>query len=148
MTPLEEKLTMFNRQLAAIMETARQVRELIRAEVPTTLNARIAAIQAVVCEHYGIPAHAMASRIRKRSWAYPRQLALYLARELTNHSLTDIAKSFREDMDHGTVMHACNAVADRIKLEPDFAATAATLRARATDRIESITMPLFANTQP
>ena len=49
------------------------------------------------------------SKLRTRSVARPRQMAMALAKELTNHSLPEIGREFG-GRDHTTVMHACKAI--------------------------------------
>ena len=85
----------------------------------------------------------MSSRIRTNRYAHPRQIALFLSRELTKHSNEQIGHAFRPDMDHGTVTHACNTVQSRYDTEKTYRATVDTLRARCIERIEVATMPLF-----
>nr|WP_165867198.1 chromosomal replication initiator protein DnaA [Lonepinella koalarum] len=63
-------------------------------------------IQKVVAEYYRIKVSDLKSKNRSRSVARPRQLAMALAKELTNRSLPEIGKNFG-DRDHTTVLHAC-----------------------------------------
>jgi chromosomal replication initiator protein len=67
-------------------------------------------IQYAVASHYGIPVQEMWSERKARSVARPRQIAMYLARELTGYSLPRIGRCFGY-RDHTTVMHACRVVA-------------------------------------
>ncbi len=62
-------------------------------------------IQIVVAEHYGIKADEMKAKRRTKTVAFPRQVAMYLARELTDYSLPRIGQEFG-GRDHTTVMHA------------------------------------------
>lgn len=80
----------------------------------------VAAIQSAVASHYGIPLIEMTSQRRAREVAHPRQVAMFLARELTPKSLPDIGRRFG-DRDHTTVMHALKAVAQRIEVDEDTA---------------------------
>lgn len=80
----------------------------------------VAAIQGAVASHYGIPFAEMTSHRRSRAVARPRQVAMYLARELTPKSLPDIGRCFG-DRDHTTVMYALKAVAQRIETDADTA---------------------------
>ncbi|MEI6536435.1 MAG: chromosomal replication initiator protein DnaA [Verrucomicrobiaceae bacterium] len=73
-------------------------------------------IQKVVAEHFDIRLADMTSHRRPKSIAEPRQIAMYLARELTKHSLVDIGDAFG-GRDHGTVIHACKAVTLRMTSE-------------------------------
>src|SRR5947207_11321176 len=56
----------------------------------------------------------MTSKRRPASIAFPRQVAMYLARELTKASLNEIGDAFG-GRDHGTVLHACKLVKRRMK---------------------------------
>ena len=66
-------------------------------------------IQKTVAEYYKIRVADLLSKRRSRSIARPRQVAMALARELTNHSLPEIGDAFG-GRDHTTVMHACDRV--------------------------------------
>jgi chromosomal replication initiator protein len=66
-------------------------------------------IQRTVAEYYKIKVADLLSKRRNRSVARPRQLAMALAKELTNHSLPEIGYSFG-GRDHTTVLHACRKV--------------------------------------
>lgn len=66
-------------------------------------------IQRVVCEYYKIKMADMISKRRSRSVARPRQVAMALAKELTNHSLPEIGDAFG-GRDHTTVLHACRKI--------------------------------------
>ena len=66
-------------------------------------------IQKTVAEYFKIRVADLLSKRRSRSIARPRQVAMALARELTNHSLPEIGDAFG-GRDHTTVMHACERV--------------------------------------
>lgn len=66
-------------------------------------------IQRTVAEHYKIKMSDMVSKRRTRSVARPRQVAMALAKELTNRSLPEIGDAFG-GRDHTTVLHACRKV--------------------------------------
>jgi len=66
-------------------------------------------IQKKVADHYQIRHSDMTSKRRPNNIAIPRQIAMYLSRTLTKHSLQDIGDAFG-GRDHGTVIHACKAV--------------------------------------
>ena len=80
-------------------------------------------IQKNVCEYYKIRSSDLLSKKRSRSIARPRQIAMALAKSLTNHSLPEIGNSFG-GRDHTTVMHACKKVQELrdsdSKVEEDF----------------------------
>ncbi|HUX73363.1 MAG TPA: chromosomal replication initiator protein DnaA [Steroidobacteraceae bacterium] len=68
-------------------------------------------IQKTVAEYYKIRIADLLSKRRSRSIARPRQVAMALAKELTNHSLPEIGDAFG-GRDHTTVMHACRRIKD------------------------------------
>ena len=69
----------------------------------------IETIQKRVADHYQIRHSDMTSKRRPNNIAIPRQIAMYLTRTLTKHSLQEIGDAFG-GRDHGTVIHACKAV--------------------------------------
>ena len=90
------------------------LRDLIREEGSRQVS--IDAIQKAVAEHFDVRLADMTSRRRPASIAFPRQVAMYLSRSLTKGSLMDIGDAFG-GRDHGTVIHACKKVAERIDTE-------------------------------
>ena len=68
-------------------------------------------IQKTVSEYFKIRLSDLLSKKRTRSIARPRQIAMALAKELTNHSLPEIGEAFG-GRDHTTVLHACRKVAE------------------------------------
>ena len=71
-------------------------------------------IQRKVAEHFDVRLADMTSKRRPANIAFPRQVAMFLSRELTNSSLSDIGDAFG-GKDHGTVIHACKLVKRRIE---------------------------------
>jgi chromosomal replication initiator protein len=88
-------------------------------------------IQRIVADYYKIKVSDMYSKKRSRTIARPRQVAMALAKELTQLSLPDIGDAFG-GRDHTTVLHACRKVAELRASNPeitrDFAALLQTLR--------------------
>jgi chromosomal replication initiator protein len=76
-------------------------------------------IQRTVAEYYKIKIADILSKRRSRSVARPRQVAMSLAKELTNHSLPEIGDSFG-GRDHTTVLHACRKVKELRETEADI----------------------------
>ena len=80
-------------------------------------------IQKTVAEYYNIKLSDLLSKRRSRSITRPRQLAMALTKELTNHSLPEIGESFN-GRDHTTVLHACAKIKELRKelpsLEEDY----------------------------
>ncbi len=77
-------------------------------------------IQKKVAEHYKIRMSDMQSARRSRSVARPRQVAMYLSKQLTNRSLPEIGKQFG-GRDHTTVMHAVKKIEELTAGDPGFA---------------------------
>jgi chromosomal replication initiator protein len=76
-------------------------------------NVGIEQIQKRVAEHFDVRFADMTSKRRPKNIAFPRQVAMYLARELTKMSLMEIGDAFG-GRDHGTVLHAHRLVKDRM----------------------------------
>lgn len=66
-----------------------------------------------VSEHFGCPIHDIVGPKRSKDVAWPRQVAVYLARELTDHSLSDIGNFFG-GRDHSTILYAYNKVSEMV----------------------------------
>lgn len=77
-------------------------------------------IQKTVAEYYKVKVSEILSKRRSRSIARPRQMAMALAKELTNHSLPEIGEHFG-GRDHTTVIHACRKIKELVLEESDFA---------------------------
>lgn len=81
-----------------------------------TLQAKlvtVANIQKTTAEYYKIKVADLLSKRRNRSIARPRQIAMYLSKELTHHSLPEIGEAFG-GRDHTTVLHACRKVKEML----------------------------------
>ncbi|MFV8818909.1 chromosomal replication initiator protein DnaA [Haliea sp. E17] len=76
-------------------------------------------IQRTVAEYYKIKVADLMSRRRSRSVARPRQVAMALSKELTNHSLPEIGDSFG-GRDHTTVLHACRKIKELRETNSDI----------------------------
>ena len=76
-------------------------------------------IQRVVAEYYKIKVSDLLSKRRSRSVARPRQVAMSLAKELTNHSLPEIGDAFG-GRDHTTVLHACRKIKELRESDADI----------------------------
>lgn len=74
-------------------------------------------IQKTVAEYYKIRTSDLLSKRRSRSITRPRQLAMALAKQLTNHSLPEIGEAFN-GRDHTTVLHACRKIVELRDIDP------------------------------
>lgn len=79
-------------------------------------------IQQIVGNHYGVKVSEMKGKKRTRSITYPRQIAMYLIRELTDQSLPKIGEDFG-GRDHSTVIHACDKIANELTQDPSLQLT-------------------------
>jgi chromosomal replication initiator protein len=93
-------------------------------------------IQEIVCAHYQVKTSDLRSKRRGRSVSEPRQIVMYVARTLTSLSLDEIGAHFG-GRDHTTVLYAVRRVADRVRVDPPFAATVN----RLVDRLGGPTVP-------
>ena len=94
---------------------------------PTAEPPSLVAIQTAVCELRGVSRADLLSSGRSAPLVQARQLAMYLARELTPMSLAEIARGFNRD--HTTVIHAIRAVSGRLEPESDTTRAIHTIRA-------------------
>jgi len=76
-------------------------------------------IQKTVAEYYKVKVADMTSKRRSRSIARPRQMAMAMAKELTNHSLPEIGEHFG-GRDHTTVIHACRKIKELLAEAGEF----------------------------
>lgn len=76
-------------------------------------------VQKTVCEYYGLKIQDIKAKKRTRDIAFPRQVAMYLSKFLTDSSLSEIGKHFG-GKDHSTVIHACKLIEERRKKDEDF----------------------------
>ena len=87
------------------------------------------AIQKCVAEHYGLKVSDLKSKRRTESISTPRQVAMYLCRTLTSHSLPEIGKIFG-GRDHTTVLHGCRKIAEAKERDPGLSQTLRILTSR------------------
>ncbi len=90
------------------------LREVLHEEGRFTIN--IDVIQKRVAEHFDIRLADMTSKRRPENIAFPRQIAMFLARQMTESSLNTIGEAFG-GRDHGTVLHACRLVKGRMEVD-------------------------------
>jgi len=73
-------------------------------------------IQDLVCDRFGVTMAELTGDRRSQNIVYPRQVAMYLSRELTDSSLPKIGKHFG-DRDHTTVLHANSKIQNMIRAD-------------------------------
>jgi chromosomal replication initiator protein len=92
----------------------------------------LAAIQDATCEAFAISRDELLSDSRAARVAWPRQVAMYLAREHTDETLPAIGRQFG-GRNHTTVMHAVRRTAERVATDRDAFDTVARIAARLSD---------------
>ncbi len=110
------------------MDLAQKVLAQIPSKAP--LKVSINVIMDTVAEFYSLKLSDLQSKRRQKSIAQPRQLCMFLARKLTDHSLEEIGNYFG-GRDHTTVMHAVRTTAERMAADSDYAAVVTTLQQRS-----------------
>ena len=90
------------------------LRDILQEEARRAVS--IDQVQRKVAEHYDVRLADMTSKRRPANIAFPRQIAMFISRRLTKSSLQDIGEAFG-GRDHGTVIHACKTVQDRMDKE-------------------------------
>jgi chromosomal replication initiator protein len=89
---------------------------------PGQKNITIEHIQKVVSDYFGLSYKDLRGKRRTKAVAFPRQIAMHISRELTEYSTTEVGAEFG-GRDHTTVMHACQKIEDRMKLDPNLEPT-------------------------
>ena len=93
----------------------------------------IAEVQAIVATHFRLSVEQLTSASRVSAIAWPRQVAIHLARDLTGASLPAIGQAFG-GRNHATVLHACKRVSERLKNDQQIVDEIATLTALVSAR--------------
>jgi chromosomal replication initiator protein len=110
---------------------AEEVLDRIYPAPVTTRPPTIDEIQAAVCDHFKLTPAELCSSTRTKRVTVPRQIAMYLARELTSTTLPAIGDAFG-GRNHATVLHACKATERRLSDDPDTLSVVNTLTDRLT----------------
>jgi chromosomal replication initiator protein len=85
-------------------------------------NVTIDNILRVVADYYKLSYNDLKGKKRTKNIAMPRQIAMYIARDITEYSTTELGFEFG-GRDHTTVMHACQKIEERLKLDPNLEST-------------------------
>jgi chromosomal replication initiator protein len=91
------------------------LRDILHQEAPYSISIEV--IQKKVAEYFELRQGDMTGRRRPENIAFPRQVAMFLSRQMTETSLSAIGEAFG-GRDHGTVLHACRSVKDRMETDP------------------------------
>jgi len=107
------------------VETAQQQLKDVFAS-PKQTNMSLENIQRVVADYFSLSYNDLKGKKRTQNIVYPRQLAMYIAREITEYSTTEVGQEFG-GRDHTTVMHACQKMEEKIRADPTLDSTIQTL---------------------
>jgi chromosomal replication initiator protein len=107
------------------VDLAREVLKVVVGDIKSPLG--IETIQRVVCDFFNIPEDLIRAKTRKQEIVNARQIAMYLAKELTNSSLKTIGLHFG-GRDHSTVIHAYQSVEDQMRLDQKYLANVQHIR--------------------
>jgi chromosomal replication initiator protein len=94
---------------------------------PRQANMSIELIQKVVAEYFSLSANDLKSKKRAQNIVFPRQLAMYIIRDITEFSTTEIGQVFG-GRDHTTVMYSCDKIEERMKADPTLEPTIESLK--------------------
>jgi chromosomal replication initiator protein len=103
------------------------LKDVLMEEAQNRLN--IEGIQKRVADHYQIRHSDMTSKRRPNAIAFPRQIAMFLSRQLTRHSLQEIGEAFG-GRDHGTVIHAVKTVENMMEQDDSVRSSVDFLKAQ------------------
>ena len=95
------------------------LKDLVNKKKEESFEVNIERIKKIITDDYNLRMEDMQSKKRTQNIAFPRQIAMYLSRELTDFSLPHIGNEFG-GRDHTTVIHAHNKIKEKIENEDDF----------------------------
>jgi chromosomal replication initiator protein len=107
------------------VDLARDVLKVVVGDIRTPIT--IEEIQRVVCHYFNIPEDLIRAKTRRQEVVNARQIAMYIAKELTNSSLKTIGLHFG-GRDHSTVIHAYQSVEDQMRLDQKYQANVVQIR--------------------
>jgi chromosomal replication initiator protein len=109
------------------VDLAREVLKVVVGDIKSPLT--IETIQRTVCDYFNIPEDLIRAKTRKQEIVNARQVAMYLAKELTNCSLKTIGLHFG-GRDHSTVIHAYQSVEDQMRIDQKYQANVQQIKRR------------------
>jgi chromosomal replication initiator protein len=89
---------------------------------PRQANMSIDLVQNVVAKYFSLLANDLRSKKRAQNIVYARQIAMYIIRDITEYSTTEIGQAFG-GRDHTTVMYSCDKISERMKADPTLEPT-------------------------
>lgn len=120
--------------LETVLSELRSLRLLVEHRLPKPLapsdESKIDVIRRHVSQAYGVTTAEIANGTRCQHVVWPRHVAMFMAKEILGLSLQSVGRHFGKD--HGTVLHACRAVKNRIDCRDKTAPLVLSLRERLT----------------
>ncbi|MDR2785838.1 MAG: chromosomal replication initiator protein DnaA [Treponema sp.] len=122
------KLTAFTNMVNQPV-TLEQAQHLLRDMFvsPRQANMSVELIQKVVAEYFSLSSNDLKSKKRTQNIVFPRQLAMYITREITEFSTTEIGQVFG-GRDHTTVMYSCDKIEEKMRTDPTLEPTIESLK--------------------
>ncbi len=117
----------FNRLDLSIQVASTALKDMIPNQQPLILTPLI--IREMVASYYGLPEEALSAKRKDQEVAFPRQIAMYLSRCMTDWSLPKIGEAFG-GRNHTTVIHAFEKITDQCKRDPALCATLEDIKKR------------------
>jgi chromosomal replication initiator protein len=117
-------------QPITIENTQQQLRDVFAS--PRQANMSLDIIQRGVADYFSLTPNDLKGKKRTQNIVFPRQLAMYIAREITEYSTTEIGQAFG-GRDHTTAMHSCQKIEERIRSDPTLEATIESLKRQIRD---------------
>lgn len=147
MTTSEKKLKAVQRTYLAFTRAAEALLLSVHDHVPAAAADQIelpnvAVIQNLACAYFRISPAVLLSFARVQSYVTARHAAMWLCRQATQHSLAEIGRAFG-GRDHGTVIWACNSVANRMDVDPEFRKEMERLHAEALTVLQRTSSYVF-----
>ncbi|MCQ2596517.1 MAG: chromosomal replication initiator protein DnaA [Treponema sp.] len=114
--------------------TVKIAKDVLKDFLSTSGNDRISieTIQKVICENYGISLSDIKGKNKGKKFANPRMIAVYLAKEMTEFTYSEIGNEFG-GRDHSTIMHAHDKIGDQVKFDPTMNSKIETLKREIKD---------------
>jgi chromosomal replication initiator protein len=119
LTKLVAYAELVNKNITAEI-TRQQLKDMFAS--PKQTNITMDLIQRTVADYFNLSSQELKSKKRTRVVAFPRQVAMFIAREVTEYSTTEIGLEFG-GRDHTTVMHACQRIDARMRTDPTLEPT-------------------------
>jgi chromosomal replication initiator protein len=132
------KLTAFSNMVHQPI-TLEQAQHLLRDVFasPRQANMSIDLIQNVVAKYFSLLSNDLRSKKRAQNIVYARQIAMYIIREITEYSTTEIGQAFG-GRDHSTVMYSCDKISERMKADPTLELTIESLKRLVKEAVSKL----------